>query len=313
MPTHARPALLAGSIACLVIVAACSGSTASSGDPSGTPAASGSPGPSVVPSESPADFGVIEHATGATDVVLRYDEGGGFVMPAFLASQAPIFTLYGDGTVIFRNPAAEPPPPVGDVFRFAPFRTARLTEDQIQATLLRAINEGGLGIARPEYTNQQVADASTATFTLNAGGLHKTVDVYALGLEVDGMPDLLPRKAFSALAASLADFDQGGTIETQLYSPPAYRGILLDGNPGDPAAVDWPWPDVAPSDFVSAGDPDAFPLPMRVMSVEEVQALGIDDFQGGWQGMSLNGPDGKAYTFALRPLLPDDPTQPASA
>ena len=30
-------------------------------------------------------------------------------MPAFLATQAPIFTLYGDGTIIFRNPAMDRP------------------------------------------------------------------------------------------------------------------------------------------------------------------------------------------------------------
>ena len=58
---------------------------------------------------SPSDFGGVDHATGATDVLLRFDQGGGFVMPAFLATSAPIFTLYGDGTIIFRNPSLEGP------------------------------------------------------------------------------------------------------------------------------------------------------------------------------------------------------------
>ena len=40
-------------------------------------------------------------------MILRYEEGGGFMMAGFIATQAPIFTLYGDGTVIFRNPALE--------------------------------------------------------------------------------------------------------------------------------------------------------------------------------------------------------------
>ena len=65
-------------------------------------AASGSPDRGAWPTR-PA-FGAIEHPTGPTDVVLRYEEGGGFVMPAFLATQAPHFTLYGDGTIVFRNP-----------------------------------------------------------------------------------------------------------------------------------------------------------------------------------------------------------------
>ena len=46
-----------------------------------------------------------------------------------------------------------------------------------------ALNEGGLGAARAEYTDMMVADASTTTFTIKAGGLDKTVSVYALGME----------------------------------------------------------------------------------------------------------------------------------
>ena len=34
-------------------------------------------------------------------------------MPAFTAAAVPHFTLYGDGTVIFRNPMAEAPPAEG--------------------------------------------------------------------------------------------------------------------------------------------------------------------------------------------------------
>ena len=80
-------------------------------------------------------FGEIDHATGKTDVLLRYEEGGGFVMPAFIATQAPIFTLYGDGTVIFRNPIAEQPPAAGSIMPGLPFRTAKLNEEQIQEVL----------------------------------------------------------------------------------------------------------------------------------------------------------------------------------
>jgi hypothetical protein len=43
------------------------------------------------------------------------------------------------------------------------------------------------------------------------------------------------------------------------------------------------------------------------MFVEEVEGLGIDPFQGGFQGLTLIGPnDGKIYSFSLRPLLPDE-------
>jgi hypothetical protein len=291
-------------LAALVLVVVGCGSAASSG--SAGPSSPPSTGPSNPPSPSTGGVGAIEHATGATDVILRVEEGGGFVAPAFLASQAPYFTLYGDGTIVFRNPLKEGPPPVGDIFRFGPFRTARLTEDQIQATLLRAIGEGGLGTARPNYENNMVADASTTTFTVNAGGLKKTVSVYALGMVDDKSTDALARAAFARLAAALGDFDQGGSIPSQVYAPDRYRGILLDGGLGAPNARKWPWAGLKPTDFVAPADPNSFQLPVRVLTPAEVAELGVDQAEGGLQGATLVGPDGKFYSFSLRPLLPDE-------
>jgi hypothetical protein len=42
------------------------------------------------------------------------------------------------------------------------------------------------------------------------------------------------------------------------------------------------------------------------MTADEVAKLGITDFQGGFFGTPLKGSDGKLYTVAVRPLLPDD-------
>jgi hypothetical protein len=290
-------------IALVVLFAACT-----DGSTSGSPTAStgGSGSPTETPVDSP-DFGAIDHAIGPTDVVLRFEEGGGFVMPAFLATQAPSFTLYGDGTIIFRNQLLDPLEPVGSVYPMHPFRTARLTEDQVQGLLTSALGEYGLGVARPDYPNDQVADAGTAVFTVNAGGLKKTVSIYALGLEVDGMQDAAARAGFAKLAERLQNIDSGGVFETSEYVPERYRGILLEGQPGVPDAMAWPWADISPSDFVSNADPNTFQLPARVMSTEEVQALGIEPLGGGFQGLTLLGPDdGKVYSFSLRPLLPDE-------
>lgn len=296
-PAH-RSALL---LALVVVVAGCSSS-----------APSGSSGPSnppiATPSPTTGGFGRIEHATGPTDVLLRFEQGGGFVPAEFLVTLAPIFTLYGDGTVIFRNPATEGPAPVGTVGRFAPFRTAKLSEDQIQATLEMAIGLGGLGTARPNYDNDHVADASTATFTLDAGGVSKTVSVYALGIDVPGGPDALPRAAFGRLAARLSDFDQGGTVVTQPWAPDRYRGILTEGQPGGAAPKPWPWPGIKPADFAAPGDASGPGFPTRVMTVDDVQALGVDGYEGGLQGAILTGPDAKTYTLSLRPLFPDEKT-----
>ena len=288
----------------LVIVAACSGSV--SGGTASPPGATPTAAPVRSPSPTTGAFGAIEHATGATDVILRYDQGGGFVMPGFLASEAPIFTLYGDGTVIFRNPAKEGPPAVGNVFRYGPFRTAHLSEEQIQATLEMAIGEGQLGIAKATYTDAQVADAGTSIFAVSAGGLQKTVSVYALGIDVGASRDAPARAALQKLSERLADFDNGGTVATQVYEPTGYRGILMDGGPGDPDAKTWPWTDLKPTDFAFPADPNAFQLATHVLTPAQVAVLGVPNVQGGFQGMTLVGPDGKFYSFALRPLLPDE-------
>jgi len=237
---------------------------------------------------------------------LRYDQGGGFVMPSFLASQAPIFTLYGDGTVVFRNPAKDSPPPLGNIFRQNGFRTAHLSEEDVQATLEMAIGQGQLGIAKRDYASAQVADASTALFTVNAGGLEKTVSVYALGIDTPNAADAIPRAAFQKLAERLSDFDQGGSMKTEAYVPTRYRGILLEGGPGDPDAKPWPWKDLAPSDFVVSPDPNAIQFPVHVLTAEQVAALGVEDPEGGFQGMTLVGPKGQFYSLSVRPLLPDD-------
>ena len=294
-----RPAALA---ALVVVLAACSGSVASSAPP-----ASGGAGASSPPSAGPSSVGAIEHKTGPTDVLLRYEEGGGFVMPAYTAATAPSFTLYGDGTIIFRDVTKDPVEPIGSVMPFQPLRTAKMNEEQMQTLLDFALNEGGLGGARAEYTDMMVSDASTAVFTVNAGGLAKTVSVYALGFEAPEVPDLQIRKVLATLRDRLLDIDQGGTVKTDVYAPDRYRAILLEGGPGAPDQQAWPWPEVKTAEFVSNGDPNAMPMPARVMTAAQIESLGIKPFEGGFVGLPLAGPgDGKFYTLSVRPLLPDD-------
>jgi hypothetical protein len=289
-----------------LVVVACTSAGAPSVAPTAGPSGSPSTAPSVAPSGSPA-AGTVDHKTGTTDVLLRYEEGGGFVMPAFLASQVPHFTLYGDGTVIFRNPMLELPAAEGSVGTFNPMRTTKLTEEQIQELLILALGEGGLAVARPNYENNMVADASTAIFTIDAGGVEKTVSVYALGMDTQGGADAAARAAFQKLAQRLTDFDQGGTFETAVYEPSAYRAVLMEA-PGvqAPDVRAWPWPDLKVTDFKPSADPNGLQFPQRTMTPAEIEKLDVKDFQGGFQGLVLTGSDGKLYTLSVRPLLPDD-------
>ncbi len=196
---------------------------------------------------------------------------------------------------------------VGSVGVFNPMRTAVLTETQVQDLLQLVLGDAGLAVARPEYRNDMIADAGTAVFTVQAGGLTKSVSVYALGLEVDGVPDGPARAAFARLAQTLTTIESGGVVSATDYVPTRYRGILLE-SPGV-AAPDiraWPWDDIAPADFALEINPSDFGFPHRVMTSAEIDVLGLSGYEGGFQGVLLRDPGGITYTLNVRPLLPDE-------
>ena len=121
------------------------------------------------------------------------------------------------------------------------------------------------------------------------------------------LPTLPARAAFKQFADRLADFDQGGTIATEVYEPAAYRGSLLE-SPGmnAPDLRDWPWDELTVADFEANADPNGLSFPHRTMTADEVAELGIAPHEGGLVGLPLRGTDDKLYTLSLRPLLPDD-------
>jgi hypothetical protein len=280
-------------------LAACSG--ISSQIPSATPG--GSAGSDNRPDPSSSSVGgKIEHATGGTDVVFRFEEGGGFVPMGFFATEAPIFTLYGDGTVIFKDGTAFPPPDADGISRVAPYQTIRLSEDELQAFLQYAVADGGLGVAREQYDGPG-ADLPTAIFTINAAGQSKSVSVMALGMDREPGPESLVLQALARLGDKIRSFAADLDDEV-LWAPDRWRGVLTPDANNPPR--DWPWPGIIPADFVQRPEPGAPQFPVRTMTAIEVDALGLDDAQGGFSGLTLSGPDGKTYVFALRPLLPDE-------
>lgn len=295
-----RTPVLAGAVTLLVVtLAGCSNGLTPTGvpNPSSNPSAGPTSGPTPTP--IPTTGAGLEHPTGPTDVVFRYEEGGGFVPAEFAATNAPIFTLYGDGTLVFRDPFAAPPETGNNVLLFVPFLTARLDEAGIQAFLDRALNIGGIAIARGPYVGLG-ADIPTATFTMTVNGTTKTVEVTGLS------PDMHPQNqqivqqlaAFAEFLRSFAD----QTANEAPYLPPAYRGILIEvEQPFGPVSA-WPWEDITPADFKS-GVNDVFKTAR--LTPEQVQMLDIDGVEGGMTGVTVQS-DGKLYTLSLRPLLPDE-------
>jgi hypothetical protein len=290
---HARRLPIPSAVALVAILAACSPNG------SGSPGPSGSPGTTPEPSSSPVG---IEHEMGATDVVLQFEEGGGLVPMGFLAGQAPTFTLYGDGTVIFRDWSQQQPAAIGDAQPQLPFQTIKLTEEEIQQLLEYVIGPGALGIARANYDAGNCADCPTAIFTINAGGTSKTVSVTGLGFENPQSPDALILKQLADAGTRLREFKAANAA---IWQPDRYRGILSTDAFGNPR--DWPWPDLAPSDWHEITTANGSTWNARAMTAAEIDALGMDNLEGGVINVVMSGPgDGKVYSFTLRPLLPDE-------
>jgi hypothetical protein len=264
----------------------------------------GTVGPPSTSEPTWSPIGPIEHATGATDVVLRFDRGPDFAvgdLAGELFQPGPEFTLYGDGTVIFRNELAPLPPAEGPIIRARPFLIAQLDEDQVQALLRFALGEGGLGDACERYDTTQESDSvTTDVFTIRAGGLDKRVENFGS----------------ASLYEYLGTFDGGGDPAARAWLPTRYRGNLLDASifqyigdgltPGlaDSGTFAWPWPGIAPTDFVGLAD---LTPGRRVMSADEAAVLGLSDNGGVVQRIYLLGPDGTTiYYFSLWPMLPDE-------
>ncbi len=237
-------------------------------------------------------------------------------MPTFAMIQVPYFSLYGDGTVIYR-PASAPWPETkpGEPMRFPPLQVATMTEEQVQALLRDALGDGGLGIARERYENNQVADASTAVFTVNADGRQRRVSAYALGLLIDDPanpnPDAAILTAMATFAERLRNFDQelakGNGTAAGLYFPTRFRASLLEGGlGGDAVPRPWPWPTFGPEGFATVDQGDGFGFPSRAISGLEMSLLGIEKPEGGVSGISLRAPNGTVYGLGIRPLLPDE-------
>ncbi len=266
-----------------------------------------SPTPASTPPPSPTPTG-IAHPTGADEIVLRYDEAGGFVPVEWMSAHVPYFTLYGDGRVVFVSTTAIVEPTPDGVVTSMPVRTAVLSEEQVQDLLVFALRDGGLAVARADYQNPMVADAPSTVFEIHADGDTKTVSIMALGMDADPGPDTAIKSAFRKLAELLRDFDKGGSLGSAPYRPTAYRGVLNDATGAQGVRVrEWPWVDIAPTDFMLPADPNVFQVRTRSLGPDEAKAIGVGGFEGGISGgVYLRGPDGALYSLTLRPLLPDE-------
>jgi hypothetical protein len=314
---------MAVSAALALMVTACAGAPRPTTSPDQTPTASpsGTPQPTPAtprPTTSPSPLpeatdapaaspgaGGIDHPTGATDVILQMEMGGGFVPIGAVVTQAPTFTLYGDGTFILR-PLEDPDRP--DMFRdgLPRFLQGTMTDEYVQALLAQALGPGRLLDARDNYPTQ-CADCDSTFFTVDAAGVSRTVQVDGLGAFEDDGPDAAERRAFAQLRETIFGLEQrarsGELGEVVIYDAELYRVTLMETF-GDPPVepVEWPWPDMAPDDFASVGDNQFL---QAVMSRQDIELL-LEVPSGGHMGQWVEAPDGTLWDVGVRPLLPHE-------
>jgi hypothetical protein len=267
------------------------------------------PPPTAIPtppaSPSPISGGVpIDHPTGATDIVLRMEDGGGLMWRDEWAAKLPVFTLYGDGTFVFRpfddrGPGNRPP-----------LLHGRLDEGKVQALLEFALGTGRLLDARADYPDNTVVDGDWIVFTIDAGGISKRVSIVGGGGPDQPAQEAVDRAGFRQLAELLRSFPdrlEPAAAEVDPYAPSHYRVTLMEyvEDPDDPPPdepADWPWEHLAPDDF----DRDLESREQQAaLSAEEV-ALIADVPTGGQTGIGLRAPDGSRWLAVVRPLLPDE-------
>lgn len=253
----------------------------------------------------------ISYPTGADQVVLRIEQGGGFVAFEYHLTSMPMVSVFGDGLVVTPGAQIEiyPGPALPALTQ------QRLSPDAIQL-LLQAAIDAGLGTDRSYTDFMMVSDMPTTTFTLTVDGQTHTTQVYALGFgepgpKPDGMSEeeYRARKelvAFEAKATDLGWLPQGSVSASETYHPSALRVFSSTYRPDQSLtepAVAWPLtPGLATFGEPVANGPEGFRC--GAVTGEDAATL-LPLVEQANQLTPWTSGDAR-YTLLLRPLLPDE-------
>jgi hypothetical protein len=262
--------------------------------------------------------GGIEHPMGPNDLVLKVITGGGFVAPATHYKELPSFALYGDGRLITQGAQIEiyPGPALPSL------QVTSITEAGVQAILEAAKAAGLLGPDR-SYDFQNISDAPTTKFTVDAAGGAHVMSVYALyeaagaGGQGPSPDEVQARQALSAFLTKLGDLKswlpQGSVGEEDFYTFDELRIYVLgQSSPPDPGLEQKPvdWPLAQP--LGSFGEPLVNGPEGRCGSVSGDDLQTLRPLVENANELTPWRSDGTSYTLVLRPLLPDESGCPQS-
>lgn len=296
-------------LAFLLIAEACAATSAtvppdsSSGDP---PAATGSPAdPTAVPTTTlmplPGEPSIpgAEYVEMPVSLELKVDCG--YCETSFRLSDRPHFRLYADGLALFRTSADD----------WAPYRFAKLDDDDFEALLVHALDEGGLRGAEPRYPGD-ADDIGGFRLALHAQWVDMDADVDVqisplvgsgdLDIFGDPIEDLPRRERLLAFTDLLMDFDRWLADRGEASEPfigEAYSAAILDRFEGG-GDRPWPWSDLAVAAFAR----DAFGA--RVARITPGQAAEAGVGLGGGSLGSVSVEAGWAANILVLPVLPGE-------
>jgi len=254
-------------------------------------------------SGGPSGGGPFSYPTGADQLVLRIDQGGGFINPQATLSQIPLFSLFGDGLAITPGAQIEiyPGPALPAVVQ------QRLTPDAIQQ-ILAAARDAGLFVSRQM---PGVPDTGTTTFTVVADGKTTVTTMGGLGaMQGSPSPDDGARRALLAFEAKVSDLSwlPPGSISDQgTYRPTGLRVYVSDYRPSEglhETPIAWP---LEPP-LSTFGDPvPQGGLPgTRCGIVTGTDADTLLPWVERANELTPWTSDGSQYGLRFRPLLPDE-------
>jgi hypothetical protein len=262
-------------------------------------------------SSTTSDDGGIAHPTGADQLVLRVETGGGFTAPEYQLRLIPEFNLYGDGTIITPGAQIEiyPPPALPSV------QMQPVSEDGVQAILQAAIDAGvDADHDMSDMGSTMVADAPTTTFTISVNGTTNSFGVYALGMFEGNCPEGMSAKecdartALSSFVAQLSDLQSwlpaGSLGETATFEPSGSRVNVGDvRRDADLPQKKVAWPLEPP--LASFGEDTSAGYRCGVVTGADWTDT-LEPLAAGTNELTAWTSDGISYGIVFRPLLPDE-------
>jgi hypothetical protein len=253
----------------------------------------------------------IEHPTGADQLILRIETGGGFTAPGYQLRLIPEFSLYGDGALVTPGPQIEiyPSPALPSV------QTQPIAESGVQAILQAAIDAGvDTDQDMTDMGSTMIADAPTTTFTITVNGATNSFGVYALGIVDGDRPQGMSREEYDAREALSSFVQQLGDLQ----------GWLPAGSLGEMTTYESPGARVyvgdVPGDAQLPQSKIAWPLEPPLASFGEDTGAGYRcgvvtgaDWTDTLQPLAAGANEltpwtsaGAPYGLIFRPLLPDE-------